>query len=384
MTKELLQYKKIFPSQSPFKFHAWLELPFPLAVRVNQTFTVNYRENVATELQISLKSNVYKVVTGSWWQQRQEMTEWATRIQAKEEIPLPGGWIHEYVSVDELSDFVAELKASENTRYVHVESVPAVAYLHASIPDVVVPNDCFVAHDLAPSMFFFSSEVLPYLHSIIDAYRIAADPWMRYSIAPVSETLVDQAVISFTDKDGKKLARTHYGFDPYSPHFKITTVLDKVQNRFDSIFPQLSELRAENEMASAYYLYRMRRWAEAVAVASSVVEGLQKKMVFQLASSKIEAEAIWKAYRYQEQFKKVFPAFGKPKLSDAEPQLWEAFDKAMKYRGAKMHGDHPEPFDHTQKETVKLHLKAFYDVARWLCQQMGHPWALDVNDGGKK
>lgn len=257
MTKSPLQYK-VSPSQGPFKLHAWLELPFPLAVRVDQTVEVNYHEGIVVEVQIILQPNIYKVVTGSRWQQSKEIEEWAARIRAGEESPFPRGWVYEYVSIDELPDFVEELRDTEHTRYVHVESVPAVTYLCASVPDSIIPNDDFVPYDLAPSMGFFSEEVLPHLHSIIDAYRIAAYPWMRYSIAPVSEAMVDEVIMNFTDKDGKKLGRTHYGFDPNSPHFKITTVLEKLQNRFDSIFPQLGMLPAENQIASSYYLYRMR------------------------------------------------------------------------------------------------------------------------------
>jgi hypothetical protein len=382
MTELPLQYK-VSPSQGPFRFHAWLELPFPLAIKVDQIFEVDYREGIAIEAQMVLQSNIYKVVTGSWWQQSQEMEEWVVRKRAGEESPLPHGWVFEYVSMDELSTFVAELRDAEHTRYVHVESVPAVAYLCANVPDGVVPDDDFVPYDLAPGRGFFSEKVLLHLHSIVDAYRIAAYPWMRYSIAPVSEAMIDEVIMNFTDKDGRKLGRTHYGFDPKSPHFKITTVLEKLQNRFDSIFPQLGMLQAENQMASSYFLYRMRRWAEAVAVASSVVEGLQRDLVFQLASSEIEAKAIWRAYRYKDQFNKVFPAFGKPKLSKTDPALWEAFVRAMEYRGAKVHGDHPEPFDHAQREIVKQHLQAFHNVAWWLCQQMGHSWALNVTDEGE-
>lgn len=376
---------KISPSRGPFLFHAWLELPFPVTVNVDQRFSVDYQKNVLAELRMIIQRNVYKVVTGNRWLHNQEVRRWADCVRSGDRELIPRGWRHEYILEKELPSFVAELEASEHTRYVHVEAVYSVVYLSSLVPYSIIPTCDFLPSDLAPRINFFTEEVLPRLQTIISAYRISVLPWMRYSIPPVSEALVDSTIMRCTDKEGIPLGDNYYTFDHRSPMIlSFMSSPPGLQARFDQILPQLPSLEAEDQMASAYCLYRMRRWAEAIAVASSVVDGLLRNLVFHLASTEIEAKAMWKAYGYKELFNEVFPKFGKPKLSSIDQKLWDVFLKAKEYRGSKSHGDHPKPFDHDQEDAVKRYLQAFHDVARWLKRQMGHLWVLDIFENGER
>jgi len=374
----------ISPRRGPFQFHAWLELPFPVAVQVDQSFTVLYKDDKQTELRFTILSDVCKVVTGSFWQYSREFKDGAARARSGELPALPPGWLHTYVQRRTVGQFVKQLEKSAGTRYVHVEEVPAVIELSSPIPDGVVPPKEFDIYALMPYTGFFQREVLPNLQPIISAYRISASPWLRYSILPVSEALVDRAILNFTDNEGIQLGRISYGFDTKSPYGKSTSAIShKLQPRFDEVLQSITAHQSEDQISSAYYLYRMRRWAEAVAVAASVVDGLLRELVFQLASTEIEAKALWKAYRYKELFNDVLPEFNLPKLSEMKQPLWQDFVEAKEYRGAKVHGVHPNPFDPKQETAVRRYLRAFNDVARWLRGQMGLPWALDFVDDGK-
>ena len=71
------------------------------------------------------------------------------------------------------------------------------------------------------------------------------------------------------------------------------------------------------------------------------------------------------------------------KLSVENQKLWQSFVEAMRYRGAKVHGDYTSPFDRDQQSKVKAHLQAFHDVARWIKVQMGQEWKLDVSEDDK-
>ncbi len=377
----------ISPSDGPFQFNAWLELPFNVAIRIDRTFETNYNPNSRTLLRMIIQSDVYRVVTGNRWTHSNEIETWSLDVKAGEKKPFPPIWKHEYVPARQLPDLIEKLATSVSTRYIHIDEVPALVHLVSSIPDDVVPKQDFDAFNLMPHGNFFVSEVLPNLRSVIDAYRIIALPWMRYSIMPVSESIVYQALIKFKNKDGHDLSFFHYGFDLKAPILGGGILGGfakefRMEARFEDAISRLSTLEAENQIASSYYLFHMRRWSEAVTIASAVVDRLLHDLIFKLASTEIEAEAIWLGFKYREIFNKVLPAFGKPKLSEDNQDLWQEFVNAKEYRGAKVHGDYPKPYDSHQQDLVKIHLRAFYRVARWLSEQLGHSWALDVPSKG--
>ncbi|MGH9778696.1 MAG: hypothetical protein ACRD5I_09830, partial [Candidatus Acidiferrales bacterium] len=87
------------------------------------------------------------------------MEEWAARIQAgKEEPPPLSGWAQDYVIRDKVYDFVKALENREETRYVHVEEIPAVVHIITSVPTDLVPTQDFDPFDLSPQISFINQE----------------------------------------------------------------------------------------------------------------------------------------------------------------------------------------------------------------------------------
>ncbi len=381
---------EVSPSSGPFFFRAWLELTFPIAFRVQQEIEVEYNEDAFTKLTISLEPDIYKAVTGNKWHHDQEFEKWVeeTRKGKADLTPPSESWIYDYIHRNDLSEYIKAVNSQEHTRYVHIEEVPTAIYLSCIIPDKVVPGTAFSPHDINPKTGFFTTQVLPSLRSMVDAYRIAALPAMRYMVLPISELMVNTAHISIANFEGKEVGKTRHGFDvrgnlskPIIRHF---AELFDMESRYHDVMSDLPSVDAENQITSSYYLFHMRRWTEAITLASAVTENLTRELVFELASTTLEGEAMYRAYRYKEIFNKVFPAFGRPKLSDDDQNLWIAFVEAKEYRGAKVHGEHPNPFDTEQEKVVKKHLQSFHDVSRWLKNQMGSPWKLDIFEDGKR
>lgn len=336
-------------------------------------------------------------MTGSDWLLRQEADKQAAQIRAgKEASSLPKlNFECVYTTRSETKRVVASLEAIEHKHYVHVESIPAVVRVTAPIPVSLVPSEPFHAFDLSPQMDFFAEEVLPCLRSIVVKYRIAAFPFMRYSIPPVSETLVGQTIVEILNAAGDTYGGYTYFFDSKSPE-TFRTHIPEIQHRFDEITAMRDSLQAEDQMAITYYLFHMRRWTEALVIASAVVDNLCKKLYLKKTcppdqnestwEQSEEAENRWKKEdtRYENFFKVVLPKCRIPKLSEIDPVLWEAFTKAKKYRGSGAHGKWPEPFDPEREKVAKKHLVAFYNVAKWLQEQRGETWELDaVDETGK-
>jgi hypothetical protein len=57
--------------------------------------------------------------------------------------------------------------------------------------------------------------------------------------------------------------------------------------------------------------------------------------------------------------------------------LWSAFISAGEDRGARVHGKSSGQSPSVKGSKAKVHLKAFYGVAKWLNGQLGRGWALD-------
>jgi hypothetical protein len=348
----------------------------------------HYKDDFQTKLRLQVLNAAFKVVTGNPWLAQREMEKRIARILSGEESPRPQfeNFEHVYVTRDGLDDLVERL--AENMQSIQIDLVPSVVSATTLVPNDLVPSEDFFAFDLGPRTGFFDEEILPCLLQVISAYRIAVFPWMRYSISPVSEALVDQAYVEILNGDERSVGSYFYGFDSRSmSHLERMKVPDEIQRRFDRVVSELDSHQAEDQMAGVYYLYHMRRWTEALVIASAVVENLQRQLVYKLASTEFEAEAICKAYGYQDIFNKVLPEFGIPKffaIDKEHKELWDDFVEAKRDRGSKAHGGFAEPFDVGQERQVKRHLATFYEIAKWLTQQLGDSWALDAFDEGKR
>lgn len=370
-----------------WSFHAWLELPYFVAVNHAESFPAEYRPNAEIELQLRIRNNLAKVGTGNWWERRQAVEEWAERARAGEEVERPDlAAITRYVPRSKLEAHVKELEADDSVSYVHVEELESIVELQAELPDSLAPEDDFFDPELLPSTIFFSQEVLPRLGKVIDAYRIATLPAMRYEIHPVSEPLVPWAFIEIQDPGGEAYQLVRYGLDPKGHGRAMAGHADRlgVQDRFESALSKPEDVQAEEHLAASYYLYHMRRWTEAVVVASAVVDQLLEELVYDNAPDEL-ADLLWKSYRNRvpQNFNKVLPALGLPKLSDLDNALWSNFREARKYRGSVAHGVAARAFDKGEAEQVKTHLTAIYKVSKWLSDQVGREWALDLKDEGE-
>lgn len=372
----------VSPDRGPFVLHAWLEFPYYFPMDVLREFSASYKKSESVRVRLEVHSPAYKVVTGNSWTMGQEVAKWGEAARAGREQEIPRPWGHEFVQAEQIEEVVDTLRQS-GPRYIHVEEVPAFVKLTTQVPSSVVPDSNFQPFALSPGSDFFRKEVLPELQDIVETYRVAASPYMRYSILPVSEALVDKTIMRFSDSIGEVLQNVHYGFDPQGSPMRMFIPRPDVAERFAELVDERIDLEPEVHFSASYYLFRMRRWAEAVAIASSATEYLQNGLVGQIASTEIEGQALIRAYRYQELFKAVFPEFGLPKLSEADPDLWREFVEAKRYRGIHAHGHKPSSYDPAEREEVARHLTAFYQVSRWLSLQMNRPWRLDFDHNGE-
>jgi len=126
----------------------------------------------------------------------------------------------------------------------------------------------------------------------------------------------------------------------------------------------------------------MRRWTEALVIASAVVESLLREAVFSNASSEKLAKALWSAYRSrgEDLFKEILPALGFAHLPTDAPAVWAEYQSARRNRGAFAHGQRTDAFERTTETQTKADLAALAQTARWVSLQIGRPWALDVPD----
>ncbi len=160
-----------------------------------------------------------------------------------------------------------------------------------------------------------------------------------------------------------------------------------IQSRFDSLINGSEDFEFELQFCSAYYLFNMRRWAEATMIACGVVDSLVREAVFAKYKLNLsEAEFFWEQNKYKKFkyiFNEILPSLGYGKLSECDQRLWLSFIEAKTFRGSAAHGKTTSTFNSEQEEIVLGHLRALYEVARWLSTQMGRTWMLDVNANGE-
>jgi len=370
-------------SQHPgLRLRAWIELPFFLGASHTERFEAEYRPGVPVRLQLQIRHDLRKVVTGNYWLFEQELRKAIDRKKGGDQTPLPAPVMHaRYVREEDLELEAARLRADPRIPYVHIEKLWTVLEIQGQFGEHLTsktPNEFDV--DLLPGVPFFATQVIPRIRNVVDAYRIAVLPAMRYGVLPVADALFHTAFMEIQRETGKAIQQWTYGFgsDPFfTPQHMHLAHGSKygLQERFETALINLMRLEPENQFGAAYYLFGMGRQSEAVAIASSVVDGLANKLVQKRAKPAL-AKTLWRLYRnrYVDLFKDLFPGLGLPSLVRQDPELWQSFVAAKKYRGNVMHGGAPstEMFDH-----AKSALGAFYGVARWLSVQLGRGWALD-------
>jgi hypothetical protein len=363
----------VSPSLAPFQFTAWIELPFPVVINIHKIIECKYSEDITTSLSISIQSDMLKLVTGSRARQRIETSRWLKQAQSAGVAPRE--WVLEYVHENEVEAIEKKLRSEDGTAYIHIEEIPAVVQLDCTVPDEVVPNKSFAPRSLIPRVGFFQEEIYPQLQSIIDQYRIAAFPWMRYEILPIID---ERVLLDIHDNSTKRIWREYRLFKSTEMLKRIGNEYEPVQRRYDRMAEDQDSHQAENQFAAAYYLFHLQRWAEALAIASSVVDNLLKTLIDMQIPNK--AVADWVNLSRDEVYTKLLPSFNIPRLCDVDQSLWKNFKSARKERGSKVHGQFSNPKNDAQSAMVKQHLRAFYGVAKWLTECLGKRWALEVTE----
>jgi hypothetical protein len=118
---------------SPLVFNAWLELPFPVYVNVDYLCECIYRDDVVCTANIRMHSDISKLVTGNFWQERREMTEWSAMVKSGKRIPSPEDFVQEYVHEADIPRRVQELEVTK-ARYVHLEEIPSAVEIQIPVP----------------------------------------------------------------------------------------------------------------------------------------------------------------------------------------------------------------------------------------------------------
>lgn len=368
-------------------FRAWLELPYYVGVTYESSFPALFRKDLIIDVTMRFRNDLLKLSTDNPVTGRQrrdsELQEYLANPKKQPD------WFPRYareLDVESLDERVRD----SGRPYLHVQPTETVIELAATFPapaPVYSESERYTfAPELMPQPGFFGKEVLPHLALAIDAYRVATLPAVRFSIHPVSEALVGTAFIEIRDEDENVIQQFDYGFDVHGhmramqPHIESLNV----QERFEQVLADPTNFEAETQLCSSYFLFHMRRWGEAVAVAAAVVDRLLRYSVFSRLDAEI-AELLWMSYRTRgrDVVAKLLPGLGLPKLSDEDPDLWHAYTKAREFRGYSAHGGQSVAYDRAEEDRVINHLRALYGVARWLTIANGSEWGLDITEDGK-
>jgi hypothetical protein len=361
-------------------FYAWFELPYTIEVNWHEEFSAEFQPGLTINLDIRFRNDLRRVDTRNPWS---TPVAWSQRPE-DEETGGPRKIVPRYVTMSDVPG-LEKLVKEFGLPYLHLEWIETVVETHGLLE---LPEDVMEVIDepggpseVNPEGTFFNDVILPRVARAVDAYRIATLPAARYAAYPVSEAMVEMVYVEIRDSEGRIRQNWGQGIDRWGHRRGIKTV--QVQERFDAIMQGLDDLATESLFSSCYYLFHMRRWAEAMTIASAAIDKLLKEVVFAKLDKRM-AEVVWGVYRtrYDDVFKLVFPALNLPKLSDVNKGLWERFTQAKKGRGSGAHGALLRDYDQAEQKAVFGHLTAFYETARWICDAIGKPWHLDVMDKG--
>ncbi len=368
-------------------FLAWLEIPYFVGINYDEIHAVNYQTDLKVLLRFKFRNDLLRIMTSNRWLRAEFYDKQINGITDSlvKEIRIPS-----YITEAELP-VVKCLVEKKKLPYLHIEKLETVVELSTELEVSkkvyeAVKEGIFNYLDIHPRLNFFNTEVLPILANVVNTYRVATLPSIRYTIHPVSEALVQSAFIEFQDRSGEILLQSIHGFDIRNHNRTMQRHVENlgIQTRFDELIQNHEDIEYELQFCSSYYLFHMRRWAEAVTIASGVVDSLVRETVFSKLEKSV-ADLIWKKYRTQTKdvFNEILPALGFSKLADENKKLWDSFTKAKDYRGSAAHGKSIQLFDKSEEAIVQNHLKTIYCVARWVSIQIERPWKLDVEADGE-
>jgi hypothetical protein len=363
-------------------FIFWLEIPYFIGINYNKNHSINYKGR-EVQLKIKFHNDLFfvtthnKLVHDDYSSEQHEQLKYLkqnfSNYVTKEKLPI-------------IKDFIK----SHNLPYLNIERTETVVELYFEIDDITqslyeeITREFYGCPEaLFPEVKFFIVQIFPKISDVINTYRVATLPVLRYKIQPVSENLIENAFIEIHDLSTNKIVQkwTH-GFDGrnYGKSMQYHEINLGVQSRFDSLIDNPEYIEFELQFCSAYYLFHMRRWAESVTIASGVVDSLVKELVFTKLSEPM-AKILWDKYKTQtiDLFNKVLPALEYKKLETENQELWCRFKKAKEFRGSAAHGKTINLFKIEQQKEISGYLNTLYEVASWLSKQNNRTWMLDIN-----
>lgn len=354
-----------------YELIGWIELPYYVGIKYLQVIDLPLYPGEKIKTHIAIRNDLLKIWTWNRFDYEKAMKRSLLNLKKTGKFEKPkGSFLPRFIPGDEIKEWQDRIRKDEGTRYFHIERPKTTIEFKAKISD---PQICF---SVVPAL-------LPFLNNLADAYRIAALPAMRFEIHPITEANVNSAYYIIKDSNGTVIQTINIGIDvrghssilyhSFSEKFKI-------QERFNKIYANIENLEPENQTSIACNLLHMRRWTEAVAVASAVIDDLLRQLIFKKARKEI-ADFLWKKFRsrYKEIFNNILPDFfNVDRLSETNPKLWQDFCDAKDFRGGVVHGKKSREFDTEIQKKVFNHVRAFILVAEWLCSKLGRPWELSI------
>lgn len=324
--------------RSPLEISIWFELPYYIGVAYDADVMIRPFVEAGIPARMRFRSDVLRIDTWNAWSH--PIPEGAIISGLGEAWRDPRAaesrFIPRYCSETEIHDVVTSLQTA-GAPYIHVARPQTVVEVYFKMIGRLPTHPFDDLLDVTFPLFHaVKPSILPQLSAVIDRYRVSLVPSLRYASPPLSEALVSEAVIEVRTPAGEILQQLDYGFDPYAElkgyFYKAERV--GVQARFDSLLEE-QDLTPEITISDTYALVRMRRWQEAIVLASSVVDSLLRRAVFMGAPSEHEAEALWRRNRdrIKELFGKVLPDLGYQQLSSVAPTLWQDLLQARTARG---------------------------------------------------
>ncbi len=360
-----------------YELIGWIELPYYVGIEYSEEIDLPLYPGKKIKTYIAIRNDLLKIRTWNRFEYGKALKKSYAHKEKTGKFEIPkGSYFPIFTPAAELKKLQDTIKKEEETHYIHIEKPKTILEFKAKIPS---PD---IGFSIVPSL-------LPSLNNLTDVYRIAALPAMRFEIHPITEANVNSAYYIIKDINGTIVQTINIGIDVKGHSeilFQSFGEKFKIQERFNKIFANIAKVGTENQISIAYNLLHMRRWAEAVAVASAVIDDLLKQLIYSKAHKSL-ADLFWKKFRnrHKEIFNEVLPILDVEKLSEVNSKLWNSFCDAKKFRGEAVHTKQKDEFDKkTQKEAYK-YVKTFIRIAEWLCEKLGRSWELSMinPDDGK-
>jgi len=273
-----------------YEFEGWIELPYFVGIKYSKEIDLDMPGRKPLKAYVEFRNDLLKIWTGNEFDYHREYKQFETesKEESNAQFETYNFWPL-YKSRDEIDVFKKNAENDKTSRYVHIEIPETVVEIKASISDPYMV-------DVASISFV----IIPYLSKIIDAYRIAAIPSIRYEIHPLTEENAETMIYVVKDQKGGTIGPTPLGLDTNSSRglFHSFGKKFRIQERFEDILGNIQNRGLENQMSVASNLWHMRRGGEAVIVAAAVTDELTKSLFYEITDEK-DADSWWEKSKFR-------------------------------------------------------------------------------------